>query len=77
MSEYVLRIDDESQAEPLLTYLRSLDFIELIPNQKSVQEKKEAIDNMKSFLKALPTSNDYTQEVVNQALNEIRTGQNE
>ena len=77
MSEYVLRIDDEPQAEALLTYLRSLEFIHLIPKQTSTQAKKEAIDGMKSFLKALPNRDEYTQEEVNQALNEMRTGLDE
>lgn len=31
MSEYVLKVDDEPQAEALLTYLRSLNFVELVP----------------------------------------------
>ncbi len=77
MSEYVLRVEDELQAEALLTYLRSLDFVELIPNQALFQTKKEAIDGMKSLLKALPDNDVYTQEEVNQALFEIRAGQND
>ncbi|MVM33546.1 hypothetical protein GO755_26145 [Spirosoma sp. HMF4905] len=77
MSEYVLRVEDEPQAEALLTYLRSLNFVELIPNQASVQAKKEAIGGMKAFLKTLPNNDDYTQEDVNQALAEIRAGRNE
>lgn len=72
MSKYVLKIDDEPQAEALLTYLRSLDFIELLPKQPSPQSKQEAIDGMKSFLATLPDREDYTQEEVNQAVNETQ-----
>lgn len=77
MSEYILKIGDEPQAEALLMYLRSLDFIELLPKQPSPQSKQEAIDGMKLFLSALPNREDFTQEEVNQAINEMRMGRNE
>lgn len=73
MSEYVLKIDDEPQAKTLLTYLRSLDFVELLPTQPFPQSKLEAIDGMKSFLATLPDREDYTQEEVNQAMHEMRS----
>lgn len=76
MSKYVLKVDDEPQAEALLTYLRSLNFVELLPKQSTPQSKQEAIDGMKSFLTTLPDRDDYTQEEVNQALNDIRMGRN-
>lgn len=77
MSEYVLKIQDEPQAEALLTYLRSLNFIELLPKPSSSQTKEEAIAGMKLFLSALPNQNDYTQEEVNQAVNELRASRND
>lgn len=64
MSEYVLKIDDEPQAEALLTYLSSLKFVELLPNQLTPQSKQEAVDGMILFLKALPNREDYTQESI-------------
>ena len=76
MSKYVLKIDDEPQAEALLTYLRSLNFVELVPKQPSPQSKQEAINGMKSFLKTLPDREDYTQEEVSQALNEMKVDSN-
>lgn len=70
MSEYILKVDDEPQAEALLTYLRSLDFVELSPKQASAQSEQGAIDGVKSFLVGLPNQEGYTQKEVNQALNE-------
>ena len=77
MSECLLKIEDEPQAEALLTYLRSLNFVELVPKQPSSQPKQEAIDGMKSFLKTLPDREDYTQKEVDHAVNEMRASRNE
>ncbi len=76
MSEYVLRVDDKPQAEALLIYLRSLDFIEILPKQTAIEIKQGAIDSMKALLAELPNREDYLQEEVNQALKEIRANQN-
>lgn len=77
MSEYVLKVDDKPQAEALLTYLRSLDFVELLPKKRFSDDKQEAISEMKSLLAGLPNREDYTQEAVNQALNELRASRND
>ena len=76
MSEYVLRIVDEPQAEALLTYLRSLNFVELLPKQ-TAEKKHEAINGMIAFLGQLPNRDDHTQEDVNRAMNQLRTGLND
>lgn len=73
MSEYVLKVEDESQAEAILTYLRSLDFVELLPKPT----KQEAMSAMKSLLADLPNQQDYTQEEVNRSLEEIRAHQHD
>ena len=70
MSEYVLKVDDEPQATALLTYLRSLDFVELLPKDA----KQGAMESMKSLLAALPDRQDYSQAEVNRAMNELRAG---
>ncbi len=76
MSEYVLRLDDKPQAEALLTYLRSLDFVEVLSKQTAIETKQGAIDNMIALLAELPNREDYLQEEVNQALKEIRANRN-
>ena len=73
MSEYVLKVDDEPQAEALLTYLRSLDFVELIPKPT----KQEAMRAMKSLLTDLPNRQDYSQEDVNRSIKDIRAHRNQ
>ena len=65
----MLKVEDESQAEALLTYLRSLDFVELLPKPT----KQEAINAMKSLLADLPNLEDYTQDEVNRVVNEMRS----
>jgi hypothetical protein len=72
MSEYVLKIDDQPQAEALITYLRSLDFVELLPKEAILDKKQDAISGMKSFLGQLPDNNDFTQEAVNEAMKQLR-----
>lgn len=72
MSEYILKIENEPQAEALLAYLRSLDYVELLPKEK---DKQEAIKAMKLFLADLPDRQDYNQAEVNEAMNELRAGQ--
>lgn len=67
MSEYVLKVENDVQAEALLTYLRSLDFVELLPKRT----KQEAIAGMKSLLGGLPDQENYTQQEVNQAMSEL------
>lgn len=73
MSEYVLKVDDEPQAEALLTYLRSLNFVELV-HKPTKQEAKPA---MKLLLTDLPDQQVYSQQDVNQGVNEIRARRNE
>lgn len=68
MSEYVLKVENEPQAEALLTYLRSLDFVEVLPRPT----KQEAMAGMKSLLADLPNQENYTQEEINQAIGELR-----
>jgi hypothetical protein len=77
MSEYVLKIDNEPQAEALLTYLRSLDFVELLPKETSPLTKQEAVNGMTSFLLNLPSQDNYTQEEVDLALKDIRANRHD
>ncbi len=69
MSQYVIDIKNDKQADALIRYLKSLDFIEL----KAVKpdRKKLAAADAKAFLKGLPNQSGKQSEV-NRAVKSIR-----
>ncbi len=48
MTEYMMRVKDEAQAEPLLTYLRSLDYVELLNGEGSDEVREPAISGVRA-----------------------------
>jgi outer membrane protein assembly factor BamD (BamD/ComL family) len=73
MSEYNLKIKKNRNAEALLSYLRSLDYVEI--QEKAFQKSKmmkEAAQNLKGFLQGLPEM-PYAQSDVNEVIKEIRS----
>lgn len=69
MSQYIIDIKNEQQAEGLIKYLKTLPFVELksvIPDRKA-----EAIARAKSFLEGLPDQ-PQKQSDVNKAVKTIR-----
>ena len=69
MSQYVIDIKESKQADALIRYLKSLDFVEIKPLQQD--RKLQAADAAKSFLKGLPNQS-AKQSEVNQAVKSIR-----
>lgn len=69
MSQYVIDIKNDQQADALIRYLKSLDFIEL----KAIKpdRKKLAADDAKSFLTGLPNQKGK-QSDVSRAVKTIR-----
>lgn len=69
MSQYVLDIKNDKQADALIRYLKSLDFIEVKPLKQD--RKTEAATSAKAFLASLPDQNGK-QANVNKAVKSIR-----
>lgn len=69
MREYILRIEGGHQGEALLTYLRSLAYVQVEPQDTAA--RAEAAAGMRQFLATLP-EHPHTQEDVNQALEDLR-----
>lgn len=69
MSRYVIDIKESKQADALIRYLKSLDFVEVKPVQQD--RKVRAANTAKSFLEGLPDQS-VKQSEVNQAVKSIR-----
>ena len=69
MSQYVIDIKDNKQADALIRYLKSLDFIEVKPLKQD--RKVQAAAGAKAFLKGLPNQS-AKQSEVNQTVKAIR-----
>lgn len=69
MSQYILNAEDSKQADALIRYLKSLDFIELKP---VAPDKVKAVTQAKNFLNVLPDQ-PAKQADVNKAVKSIRT----
>lgn len=69
MSRYVIDIKESKQADALIRYLKSLDFVEvkLLPQAQKIQAATAAT----SFLNGLPNQS-AKQSEVNQAVKSIR-----
>ena len=69
MSQYVIDVKESKQADALIRYLKSLDFVEVKPLQQD--RKRQAAGAAKSFLNGLPNQS-AKQPEVNQAVKSIR-----
>lgn len=69
MSQYVINVKKSKQANALIQYLESLDFVEVKPLKQD--RKILAAADAKAFLKALPNQS-AKQSEVNQAVKSIR-----
>jgi hypothetical protein len=69
MSQYVIDIKESKQADALIQYLKSLDFVVVKPLQQD--RKHQAAGAAKSFLNGLPNQS-AKQSEVNQAVKSIR-----
>ena len=52
MSQYVIDVKESKQADALIRYLKSLNFVEAKPLQKDIRIQAAGV--AKSFLKGLP-----------------------
>lgn len=69
MSQYVIDIKESKQADALIQYLKSLDFVEVKPVKQD--RKIQAATAAKAFLKGLPNQSTKQSEV-NQAVKSVR-----
>lgn len=69
MSQFIITTKDGTQAEALIQYLRSLEFVKLEPLEPDT--KTEAVAKPKEFLTALP-NRPSRQSDVNRAVKSIR-----
>ena len=61
MSQYVIDIKESKQADALIRYLKSLDFVEVKPLRQD--QKVRAADAAQAFLKGLPNQSANQLEV--------------
>jgi hypothetical protein len=69
MSQFIITTKDGTQAEALIQYLRSLEFVKLEPLESD--SKAEAVAKAKEFLTGLP-NRPSRQSDVNKAVKSIR-----
>ena len=69
MSQYVIDIKNDKQADALIRYLKSLDFIDVKPLKPT--QKSQAASRAKAFLTSLPNQVGKQVEVTN-AVKSIR-----
>ena len=69
MSQYVIDIKNDKQADALIRYLKSLDFIDLKPLKPT--QKSQAASQAKAFLTGLPNQAGKQAEA-NNAVKSIR-----
>lgn len=69
MSQYVIDIKNGKQADALIRYLKSLDYVEVKP--LPTDPKSKAVSAARDFLSGLPDGN-AKQADVNQAVGSIR-----
>ncbi len=69
MGQFIITTKDGTQAEALIEYLRSLEFVKLEPLEPDT--KAEAVAKAKEFLTGLP-SRPSRQSDVNKAVKSIR-----
>ena len=69
MSQYVIDIKNDKQADALIRYLKSLDFIDMKPLKPT--QKNQAASQAKAFLTSLPSQASKQTEITN-AVKSIR-----
>jgi histidyl-tRNA synthetase len=76
MTQITLTLDESEQAQALVRYLESLDFVKVehVCSEQFIEQKaKKATEKMRSFLETLPSRSADPSEVT-QAIKEIRLG---
>lgn len=75
MTEYIITLEDESKAKSLITFLKSLDFVNIKPKTNRVKNMSKLSNkspkSLSSFLRSLPDV-DYNESDVIDAIKLMR-----